>query len=85
MTKECHGIRPQRTVVAFGRNNAAYKAAHLFSISLFIKKNQLPFWTHGLTSSAKWPPLTPVIHGEIVCTNIGILSYKREIKKKCAA
>ena len=39
MTKECHGIRPQRTVVAFGRNNAAYKASHLFSISLFGKKS----------------------------------------------
>ena len=39
MTKECHAILPQRTVAAFGRNNVAYKAAHLISISLFVIKS----------------------------------------------
>ena len=39
MIKECHGIRLLRTVAAFGRNNAAYKAAHLISISLFVIKS----------------------------------------------
>ena len=75
MTKECHGIRPQRTVVAFGRNNAAYKAAHLFSISLFGIKISSHFGhTDSPCCSAKWPP---VIHGEIVCTKMGILYYKK--------
>ena len=79
--------------MAFGHNVLWWPLAaimrpirpHIYSQFPFLEKNQLPFWTHGLTSSAKWPPLTPVIHGEIVRTNIGILSYKREIKNKCAA
>ena len=79
-------IRPQRTVAAFGRHNAAFKAAHLFSISLFRTKSSpiLDTRTHRAASGGA-RALAPVTHGEIVCTKIGILSYKREIKKKCAA
>ena len=46
MIKECYGIRPLRTMAALGRNNAAYKAAsaayeaaYLISISLFVIKS----------------------------------------------
>ena len=72
------------TVAAFGRNNAAFKAAHLFSISLFRTKSA-PILDTRTHCAVPGGALDPVTHDEIVCTKIGILYYKREIKKKCAA
>ena len=79
MTKECHAILPQRTVAAFGRNNVAYKAAHLISISLFVIKSApiLVTRTHQPTVAA-----AAAAHTESVCQNMGTESIpKREIKK----